>query len=130
MPATNKPSPLTPKQVVRKFLKALPQAKPDELTRLTTPDVVAYQGSHRAQGHAAVTAYAAHHRQALPGWRYEIDQMVAEGSSVAVRGVTTSSTGARVSWVAFYKVARGRVAEVRMTVDESSVKGLDTKLAV
>ena len=113
----------TPKQIVRRYLKAMTHGKPGDLTKLIAPGIVAVQGAERVQGAAAAEAYSAHYRQAFKGWWVEVDRMNAEGSWVAVSGhsvVTVNTelpravkpgTAVRVPWMAHYRVLRGRVAD-------------------
>lgn len=120
-----KPAP-TPKQVVRRYLKAMTHGKPGDVSQFASPDILATQGVERAQGHAALEAYSAHYRTAFPGWSIEIDRMIAEGNWVAASGRSISkpagSAAVTVPWLAHYRIARGRVAEVHMLGDASALE--------
>lgn len=121
---------LSPKQVVRRFLKAMTHGKPGDLSKLASPDIVAIQGAERVQGHPSIESYAAFYRGAYPGWTFEVDRLVAEGSWVAASGrsVAKAAGGGELSvpWLAQYRVTRGRVAEVRMLADTSALEPAQT----
>jgi predicted ester cyclase len=124
---------LTPKQLVRRYLKAMTHGKPGDLTKLISPKLVAVQGSERMVGAEVAEQYAAFYRQAFAGWKFEVEHMIAEGGWVAVTGASVGTvnatlpnlvpagTPARVPWMARYRVVRGRIAEVHMLADTSSV---------
>lgn len=124
------PPATTPKQLLRTYLKAMTHGKPGDLTNLVTPNLIAIQGDQRVEGSAAAEAYAAHYRQAFPGWRFELEDVVVEGNRLAARGFSVATVPAsdglpaeelRLPWMAFYKVVRGRIAEVRMMSDPSAL---------
>lgn len=134
----------TPKQIIRRYLKAMTHGKPGDLTKLIAPDIVARQGADRVQGAAAAEAYAAYYRQAFAGWAFEIERMIAEGAWVAVSGhsvgtvnmaldgAVKAGTPVRVPWMAHYRVVRGRVAEVYIILDAAplAVGGERVKVAL
>ena len=122
---------LTPKQVIRRYLKAMTHGKPGDLTKLVAPNVLAVQGAERVQGAEAAEAYAAHYRQLFPGWQFEVDRMVAEGAWVAVAGHSIGPE-LRLPWMAHYRVVRGRVAEAHIVADAAplAARGMKASLAV
>jgi limonene-1,2-epoxide hydrolase len=122
----------TPKQVVKRYLKAMTHGKPGDLTKVVTPDVSARQGEERVDGVAAAEAFAAHYRAAFPGWKFEVERMVAEGAWVAVSGYSVAGE-LRLPWMAHYRVTRGRVAEVNIVAETARLTadtGIKATLAV
>jgi predicted ester cyclase len=133
---------MTNKQLVRKYLKMMTHGKPGDLTKLITPNLLATQGPQRLAGAEAAEAYAAYYRQAFAGWTFEVERMIAEGAWVAVKGCSVGTiqialrnavpagTKARVPWIAHYRIARGRIAEVHMLVDTTSLEARPNSVEV
>lgn len=74
------------KAIVRRYFTAWDDNTPDVLPEFVAPDVVdhmAYDG--QGEGIAGYRAFFAHWHRAFPGFRSEIEEMIAEGESVAVR---------------------------------------------
>lgn len=112
------------KQLIRKYLKAMTSGKPGALTKLAAPDIKAVQGGETAAGCEALEQYAAHYRQVFAGWQFKVERMVAEGNWVAVQMRSEGAVGgAPVSLpvAAHYRIARGKVAEVQVFVNEAEV---------
>ncbi|MFN7925224.1 MAG: nuclear transport factor 2 family protein [Bryobacteraceae bacterium] len=125
---------MTPKQIIRNFLKTMTHGKPGDLTKLVAPDLVASQGAKQTNGAAAAEAYAAHYRETFSNWTLEVERVIAEGSWVAVKGYTTGVISAAlpdfpkpgtpvcIPWLAHYRIVRGKIAEIHMLGDTSSVE--------
>jgi len=112
------------KQLVRKYLKAMTSGKPGDLKRLAAADIKAAQGAETASGCEPLEHYAAHYRQAVAGWRFKVERMVAEGNWVAAQLRSESvMAGSPVSLpvAAYYRIARGKIAEVQLYANEAEV---------
>lgn len=111
-----------PKQVVRRYLKALTDGTMTELAKWASQDIKAVQGSQHAQGMAALEHYATTYRKQVEGWRIQPGRMIAEGNWVAVSGVCTGKTGGKAfefPFLGHFRVARGKVAELILAMDAS-----------
>ncbi len=114
------------KQVVRKYLAAITHGKPGDLAKWAAADIKAVQGTQQAQGLAALEHYSATYRSQFPGWKIEIERMIGEGNWVSASGRSTAQSAGQpisVPFVAQYRVARGKVAEVIIAVDASVTLG-------
>lgn len=119
---------MTPKQVVRRYLRAITHGTAADLAKWAARDIQATQGSQKARGMAALEAYAMTYRKRVAGWKIEPSRIIAERNWVAVAGAATGKLdGAplRMPFLAQYRVARGKVAEVVIAADSSvEVKSL------
>jgi steroid delta-isomerase-like uncharacterized protein len=74
------------KAIVRRYFAAWDENNPDVLPEFIAPDVVdhmAYDG--QGEGIAGYRTFFAHWHAAFPGFRSEIEEMVAEGDTVVAR---------------------------------------------
>ena len=123
----------TPKQTVRQFLKTMASGAPGDILRLVTPRFHGTEGAQAATGPESIEGYAQLYRSQIEGWAFEIDQMIADGAWVAVRGnatgkvkdslfgITAPGRAIRMTYQGMYKVVRGKIAEAHVTADTAAI---------
>jgi hypothetical protein len=116
---TPPPQALSPKQIVRKYLKAITHGKPADMAKWAAADIKATQGAQAAQGLEALQHYSMTYRSRYPGWTIQVERIFGEGNWVAVAGTAGAGAAMMLPFLAQYRVARGKVAEVVIAVDGS-----------
>jgi len=94
-----------------------------------SPDIVLRFGGQQQQGRDAYLAVVAANRDAFPDLVWTVDDMVADGETVAVRYTMTGTHGGNFAGVAatnrpvvaqsmaFYRLADGQIVEERAQLD-------------
>jgi steroid delta-isomerase-like uncharacterized protein len=94
-----------------------------------SPNIVMHFGGHQQQGRDAYLGVVAANREAFPDLVWTVDDMVADGDTVAVRytmagthrgnfaGVAPTNKAIVAQSMAFYRLAEGQIVEERAQLD-------------
>jgi steroid delta-isomerase-like uncharacterized protein len=118
------------KRIMERFTKEfLPTGNVGLAEDFLSPKIVMHFGGHQQQGRDAYLAVVAANRDAFPDLVWTVDDMVADGDTVAVRytmtgthrgnfaGVAPTNKPIVAQSTAFYRLADGKIVEERAQLD-------------
>ncbi|QDN84301.1 ester cyclase [Streptomyces sp. S1A1-7] len=111
----------------------LPTGDPALARKFIVPDIVMHFGGRTQQGRDTYLGIVAANMKAFPDLRWTVEDMRAEGDTVAIRytmtgthmgpfaGVEATGRAIRAESMAFYRLAHGKIVEERAQLDMLSI---------
>jgi steroid delta-isomerase-like uncharacterized protein len=122
------------KRIMERFTSEfLPTGNVGLAEEFLSPDIVMHFGGQQQQGRDAYLAVVAANRDAFPDLVWTVDDMVADGDTVAIRytmtgthrgnfaGVAPTNRRVAAESMAFYRLAGGKIVEERAQLDMSGL---------
>ncbi|MFD8217456.1 ester cyclase [Streptomyces sp. NPDC059697] len=122
------------KRIMERFTSEfLPTGDPALARKLISPDIVMHFGGRTQQGRDTYLGIVAANMKAFPDLKWTVEDMRAEGDTVAVRytmtgthrgpfaGVEATGKAIRAESMAFYRLAHGKIVEERAQLDMLSI---------
>jgi len=122
------------KRIMERFTgEFLPTGDPALAEEFISPDIVMHFAGQQQQGRDTYLDIVAANRAALPDLVWTVEDMVAEGDTVAVRytmtgthrgtfaGVPATGTAVQAESMAFYRLIDGKIVEERAQLDMLSL---------
>ncbi|MFF8029106.1 ester cyclase [Streptomyces sp. NPDC007896] len=122
------------KRIMERFTSEfLPTGDPALARKFISPDIVMHFGGRTQQGRDTYLGVVAANMKAFPDLKWTVEDMRAEGDTVAVRytmtgthrgpfaGVEATGKAIRAESMAFYRLAHGRIVEERAQLDMLSI---------
>ncbi|MCZ0998566.1 ester cyclase [Streptomyces mirabilis] len=122
------------KRIMERFTSEfLPTGDPALARKFIGPDIVMHFGGRTQQGRDTYLGIIAANMKAFPDLRWTVEDMRAEGDTVAIRytmtgthkgpfaGVETTGRAIRAKSMAFYRLAHGKIVEERAQLDMLSI---------
>ncbi|MFJ1534489.1 ester cyclase [Streptomyces mirabilis] len=122
------------KRIMERFTSEfLPTGDPALARKFIVPDIVMHFGGRTQQGRDTYLGIVAANMKAFPDLRWTVEDMRAEGDTVAIRytmtgthkgpfaGVEATGRAIRAESMAFYRLANGKIVEERAQLDMLSI---------
>jgi steroid delta-isomerase-like uncharacterized protein len=122
------------KHVMERFTSEfLPTGDPALARKFISPDIVMHFGGGTQQGRDMYLGIVAANMKAFPDLKWTVEDMRAEGDTVAIRytmtgthegpfaGVEATGRAIRAESMAFYRLAHGKIVEERAQLDMLSI---------
>ncbi|KPI04532.1 protein of unknown function DUF1486 [Actinobacteria bacterium OK006] len=122
------------KRIMERFTSEfLPTGDPALARKFIVPDIVMHFGGRTQQGRDTYLGIVAANMKAFPDLRWTVEDMRAEGDTVAIRytmtgthmgpfaGVEATGRAIRAESMAFYRLAHGKIVEERAQLDMLSI---------
>ncbi|MFF2513951.1 ester cyclase [Streptomyces sp. NPDC058086] len=122
------------KRIMERFTtEFLPTGDPAPARKFISPDIVMHFGGRTQQGRDTYLGIVAANMRAFPDLKWTVEDMRAEGDTVAVRytmtgthrgpfaGVEATGKAIRAESMAFYRLAHGKIVEERAQLDMLSI---------
>ncbi|MFD8926374.1 ester cyclase [Streptomyces mirabilis] len=122
------------KRIMERFTSEfLPTGDPALARKFIGPDIVMHFGGRTQQGRDTYLGIVAANMKAFPDLRWTVEDMRAEGDTVAIRytmtgthkgpfaGVEATGRAIRAESMAFYRLANGKIVEERAQLDMLSI---------
>nr|WP_248297405.1 ester cyclase [Streptomyces sp. S1D4-11] len=122
------------KRIMERFTREfLPTGDPALARKFISPDIVMHFGGRTQQGRDTYLGIVAANMKAFPDLKWTVEDMRAEGDTVAVRytmtgthrgpfaGVEATGKAIRAESMAFYRLAHGKIDEERAQLDMLSI---------
>ncbi|KQQ75699.1 hypothetical protein ASF73_07865 [Xanthomonas sp. Leaf131] len=118
------------KRIMQRFTKEfLPTGDAKLAEQFLSPDVTLYFAGQKQQGRDTYLGLVASNREAFPDLAWTVDQLIAEGDTVAIRytmtgthrgpfaGVAGTGRPVTAQSMAFYRLKNGKIVEERAQLD-------------
>lgn len=122
------------KRIMQRFTSEfLPTGDPALARKFISPDIVMHFGGQTQQGRDTYLGIVAANMKAFPDLKWTVEDMRAEGDTVAIRytmtgthegpfaGVEATGKAIRAESMAFYRLAHGKIVEERAQLDMLSI---------
>jgi steroid delta-isomerase-like uncharacterized protein len=122
------------KRIMERFTSEfLPTGDPALAREFISPDIVMHFGGQTQQGRDTYLGIVAANMKAFPDLKWTVEDMRAEGDTVAIRytmtgthegpfaGVEATGKSIRAESIAFYRLAHGKIVEERAQLDMLSI---------
>ncbi|MFF4518870.1 ester cyclase [Streptomyces mirabilis] len=122
------------KRIMERFTSEfLPTGDPALARKFISPDIVMHFGGRTQQGRDTYLGIVAANMKAFPDLRWTVEDMRAEGDTVAIRytmtgthkgpfaGVEATGRAIREESMTFYRLAHGKIVEERAQLDMLSI---------
>jgi len=122
------------KRIMERFTSEfLPTGDPSLARKFISPDIVMHFAGTTQQGRDTYLGIVAANMKAFPDLKWTVEDMRAEGDTVAIRytmtgthkgpfaGVEATGKAIRAESMAFYRLARGKIVEERAQLDMLSI---------
>ncbi len=125
---------IDPKELVKEYIESVwNQEDEAAFERLTTPGFTYRIGDQPPRDRAEMRRFLVETRTAFPDWRVEVEEIISERDTVAVRwsglvthagafhGIPSTGRRIRVSGINMYRISDGRIAAEHEQTDSLSM---------